>query len=134
MKDVTDKPEASNPQPEHDLILQSGRAWNGLIFDEYPAGKPQISVMRMSLPPNSKLPWHTHPMPNAAFVLTGQLTIEDKETGQTHCFNAGEALNETVNSPHRGYTTAQGTELVIFYAGVEGQDLSEPLPGEEPEF
>lgn len=118
---------------EHDLILQSGCAWNGQVYEEYPAGKPQISVMRMTLPPHSELPWHTHPMPNTAYILSGQLTIEDKETGQTHCFEAGEALNETVDSVHRGYTTDKATELVIFYAGVEGQELSEPLPGEEPE-
>ncbi|KJV48768.1 cupin [Pantoea sp. BL1] len=132
-KTITDS-EASNSGPEHDLILQSGMAWNGQVYDRYPAGKPQISVMRMSLSPNTELPWHTHPMPNTAYVLSGQLTIEDKETGQTHSFNAGEALNETVNSVHRGYTGEQATELIIFYAGVEGQELSDSLPGQAPEF
>ena len=119
---------------EHELILESGTAWNGQPYSEYPSGKPQISVMRMSLPPNSELPWHTHAMPNTAYVLAGQLIIEDKDSGVSHCAKAGEALNETINSAHRGYTLEQGVELVIFYAGVEGQALSEPLPGEEPEF
>jgi Cupin domain. len=88
----------------------------------------------MSLPPDSELPWHTHAMPNTAYVLSGQLTIEDMNTGATYRVNAGEAINETVNSAHRGYTSEQGAELVIFYAGVEGQELSEPLPGEKPEY
>lgn len=134
MKDNMQKSNGAVSEPKHDCILQSGDAWNGQPYEEYPAGKPQISVMRMTLPPHSELPWHTHPMPNTAYILFGQLTIEDKETGQTHCFKAGEALNETVGSAHRGYTTEKTTELLIFYAGVEGQELSEPLPGEDPEF
>ncbi|MFJ5159988.1 cupin domain-containing protein [Pantoea sp. NPDC088449] len=121
-------------ESKHELVSQSGTAWNGQTYKEYPAGKPEISVMRMSLPPHSELPWHTHPMPNTAYILSGQLTIEDKETGKTHCVKAGDALNETINSAHRGYTTDDATELVIFYAGVEGQALSESLPGEESEF
>lgn len=119
---------------EYELVLQSGTAWNGQAYAAYPQGKPVISVMRMSLPPDSELPWHIHAMPNTAYVLSGQLTIEDKETGATHCVRAGEALNETLNSAHRGYTSELPAELVIFYAGVEGQELSEPLPGEAPEF
>ncbi|MDI9222109.1 cupin domain-containing protein [Pantoea sp. EA-12] len=119
---------------EHVLILQSGCAWNGQVYEEYPAGKPQISVMRMSLPPHSELPWHTHPMPNTAYILSGELTIEDKMTGLTRCFKSGQAVNETINSAHRGYTSELHTELVIFYAGVDGLELSESLPGEAPEF
>jgi len=134
MKDNTQTSNDAASEPVHDCILQSGAAWNGQLYEAYPAGKPQISVMRMTLPPHSELPWHTHPMPNTAYVLSGQLTIEDKETGQTQSFNAGETLNETVNSAHRGYTTDKTTELIIFYAGVEGQELSESLPGEKPEF
>ncbi|MGB9098007.1 cupin domain-containing protein [Erwinia sp.] len=121
-------------QIQHKLVLQTGTAWNGQSCEGYPKGKPQISVMRMSLPPHSELPWHIHSMPNTAYVLSGQLTIEDKDTGNTHRVEAGEAVNETVNSAHRGYTKEQPTELIIFYAGVEGQALSESLPGEESEF
>ncbi|MDU6441664.1 MAG: cupin domain-containing protein [Pantoea sp.] len=118
----------------HQQLLQSGSAWNGQPYEAYPAGKPQISVMRMSLPAHSELPWHTHPMPNTAYVLSGRLTIEDKQSGERFHAGAGEALNETINSAHRGYTTDEPTELVIFYAGVEGQELSQPLPGEEAEY
>ncbi|MEZ3500465.1 cupin domain-containing protein [Pantoea sp. KPR_PJ] len=128
------EPKQSPEQTEHSLVLQSGAAWNGQPYEHYPAGKPLISVMRMSLPAHSELPWHTHPMPNTAYVLSGQLTIEDKESGEKHQVSAGEALNETLNSAHRGYTTDEATELVIFYAGVEGQQLSVSLPGEASEF
>lgn len=73
-------------------------------------------------------------MPNAAYVLSGSLTIEDKDSEKFHTFVAGEALNETIDSAHRGFTLEVAAELVIFYAGVGGQALSVPFPGEAPEF
>ncbi|HCX00338.1 MAG TPA: cupin [Pantoea sp.] len=134
---MTEKKQPADKSPtdiEHARVLQSGTAWNGQAYKAYPAGKPQISVMRMSLPAHSELPWHTHPMPNTAYILSGQLTVEDKHTGERFSVSAGQALNETIDSAHRGYTSEEPTELLIFYAGVEGQELSLPLPGEEAEF
>lgn len=115
-------------------LLQTSEAWNGTPYDAYPDGKPQLTVMKMCIPPYSSLPWHSHPMPNIAYVLSGKLTIEDKESGKTHTVTAGEALNESTGDIHRGYTTDSAVELVIFYAGTEGMPLSEPLPGEPAEF
>ncbi|MET3815191.1 cupin domain-containing protein [Pantoea sp. UYEF8] len=115
-------------------VMRSSQAWNGEEIECYPAGQPELTVMRLSLPANTSLPWHTHPMPNAAFVLSGTLMVEDKQSGEQQTFKAGEALNETVNSAHRGFTLDQPAELVITYAGVKGQQLTEPLPGEPEEF
>lgn len=134
MKDEHGKNMPQQDSQQHELVLQSDKAWNGQAYQHYPLGKPHLSVMRMSLPPHTELPWHTHPMPNAAYVLSGQLTIQDKETGECYTVHAGEALNETTDSAHRGYTLDDAAELVIFYAGVEGQPMSVPLPGEAPEF
>lgn len=134
MTEQGNKTKEPSSSADHELVLQSGEAWNGQAYEHYPAGKPQLSVMRMSLPPHTKLPWHTHPVPNTAYVLTGRLTIQDKASGECHTIHAGEALNETINSPHRGFTGKEAAELIIFYAGTEGVKLSEPLPGEEPEF
>lgn len=115
-------------------VMRSSQAWNGEEIECYPAGQPELTVMRLSLPANTSLPWHTHPMPNAAFVLSGTLIVEDKQSGEQQTFKAGQALNETVNSAHRGFTLDQPAELVITYAGVKGQQLTEPLPGEPEEF
>lgn len=117
-----------------ELLLECNCAWNGQLYGAYPQGTPQLSLMRLSIPPHTSLPWHTHPMPNVAYLLSGELTVEDKESGETHTFRAGQAINESVNSAHRGYTTSVAAELLIAYAGVEGQALSEPLPGEPAEF
>lgn len=82
--------------------------------------------MKMRFEAHTTLPWHTHPMPNAAYIISGSLTIEDKETGETHVIKAGEAFNESVDDVHRGYTTDEPVEVIVTYAGVEGQPLSVP--------
>lgn len=115
-------------------LLQTSEAWNGTPYEAWPEGRPQLTVMKMLIPPHSSLPWHSHPMPNIAYLLAGELTIEDKESGRTHKVTAGEALNESTGDIHRGYTTDSAAELIIFYAGAEGMPLSEPLPGEPAEF
>ncbi len=84
-----DESKASVASPQSEQVLQSGEAWNGQPYPRYPDGKPQITVIRMSLPAHHTLPWHTHPVPNAAYLLAGSLTIEDKETGETHKITAG---------------------------------------------
>lgn len=107
-------------------LVKSGSAWNGKSYDKYPEGKPCLTVMKMRFAANTTLPWHTHSMPNVAYIISGSLTIEDKETGKKHEFKAGEAFNESVDDVHRGYTKDEPVEVVVTYAGVEGQPLSIP--------
>ncbi|WP_338492191.1 cupin domain-containing protein [Erwinia aphidicola] len=117
-----------------ETLLQSGQAWNGQTLQNYPSGELEITVMKMTIPAHSELPWHTHPIPNTAYILSGSLTIEDKATGDTRTFSAGEAFNESIGIAHRGFTTDQSTDVIIFYAGAKGMALSVPLPGEESEY
>lgn len=115
-------------------LLSSGKAWNGQTLEHFPQGKPLFTVMKMTIQPHTTLPWHTHPVPNTAYIISGSLTIEDKESGKKNTFHAGEAFNESVDLAHCGYTTDEEVEVIIFYAGVEGEELSIPLPGEESEY
>jgi len=117
-----------------ETLLQSGQAWNGQTLQNYPSGELEITVMKMTIPAHSELPWHTHPIPNTAYILSGSLTIEDKATGDTRTFSTGEAFNESIDIAHRGFTTDQSTDVIIFYAGAKGMTLSVPLPGEESEY
>lgn len=50
-------------------LLQTSEAWNGTPYTAYPAGKPQLTVMKMTIPPHTSLPWHSHPMPNMAYCF-----------------------------------------------------------------
>lgn len=107
-------------------VLKTGMSWNGKPYDRYPDGRPQLTVLRFSIPPHSALPWHTHPMPNAAYIISGAITLEERATGRTHTFVAGEAFGESVDDVHRGYTQDQAAEIVCTYAGVADMPVSIP--------
>jgi hypothetical protein len=62
-------------------------------------------------------------MPNAAYILSGDLTLEKKDGSKKH-FIAGQALTETVDSIHRGISGADPAVLIVFYAGTPGLALS----------
>ena len=105
-------------------LLQTTRSWDGTPYAGYVSGQPEITILKIAIPPNTTLDWHQHPMINAGYVLSGQITLEKKETGERMVFHAGQALAECVNKVHRGYTTDQPAELIVFYAGSPGLPLS----------
>ena len=63
-------------------------------------------------------------MINVGYVLSGHLTIEKRDTGERKILHAGEALAETVDTTHRGFTTNESVELIVFYAGQIGLPLT----------
>lgn len=106
-------------------VLRSDTSWNGRRYERYPAGVPQLTVVRYSLPAHTSLPWHEHPVPNTAFVLSGSIVLTSIE-GVTQVFRAGDAFAESVGNEHRGHTEDEAAEIVCTYAGVEGLPLSVP--------
>ena len=77
-------------------LQQSTRSWEGERLPSYPVGQPEISILRIIIPPNTQLPLHQHRMISAGILLTGQLTVvlEDKRRLHLH---AGDTLIEGVN-------------------------------------
>jgi quercetin dioxygenase-like cupin family protein len=108
-----------------ETLVQSNSAWDATPYTRYPDGQPLMTVLRIVIAPHTKLEWHSHPMPNAAYVLSGELTLEVRGGVRKH-FVAGQAITETVNRIHRGFTGEAPTVLIVFYAGVPGLPLSQP--------
>jgi quercetin dioxygenase-like cupin family protein len=115
--------EDSSSKIQIETVLQTTASWDGTPYKAYPAGQPRISVLKITIPPRTKMKWHSHPFPNAGYVLSGDLTVE-KRDGTTKHFVAGEAIAETVNSVHRGVTREAGAVLIVFYAGNSELPLS----------
>ena len=111
---------AREPKAEVTQLLQTTNSWDGTQYGPYPTGQPQITVLKIRLPPNTSLNWHHHPVISAGYVLSGTLYLEKKATGEQKEFHAGEALSEMVQSVHRGFTKSEPVELVVFYAGQVG--------------
>jgi len=108
-----------------ETLLHSSSAWNGVSYEAYSKGAVELSVLRITIPPHSKLKWHTHPMPNVAYILTGEITVEQQGVNKKRQFVAGEVVPETVNTLHRGIPGEQAVVLIAFYAGVKGMPLAE---------
>ncbi|OWO80507.1 cupin [Photorhabdus luminescens] len=108
-------------------LLETEKSWDGVFYQEYPKGTPQLSVLKITIAPNTSLDWHEHPVPNAAYVLDGVLTAEKKSSGEKRLLKAGEVVSEMVDSAHRGYTGKEGVTLLVFYAGQKGVPLSKPV-------
>ena len=108
---------ATEPEVQVEQVLQATGSWDGSRYTGYPSGQPQVTVLKITIPPHTTLRWHRHPMISAAYVLSGRLTVEKRDTGERKVVNAGEALAETVQTTHRGFTTDEAVELIAFYAG-----------------
>ncbi|MGE6388608.1 cupin domain-containing protein [Pseudomonas sp. NPDC078416] len=123
---ATAQPPSSVPAStvESTVLLKSSRSWDGTAYDAYPVGKPELTVLNIKIPANTALNWHEHPMPNAAYVLSGNLTVETREGGKSILLKPGDVLPEMVNREHRGLTGNTAVELVVFYAGTPGMPLS----------
>ncbi|GAB7522108.1 cupin domain-containing protein [Paraburkholderia sp. 2C] len=107
-----------------ETLLKTDKSWDGTPYKGYPSGQPQLSVLKIEIPAHSVLPWHTHPMPNAGYVVSGEITVEKKD-GEKQTVKAGQVLPETVGSVHRGVTGDSPVTLIVFYAGTEGMPLSQ---------
>lgn len=119
---------------KREVLLQAQESWNGKRYTNYPAGQPELTMIKITLAPNTVLPWHTHPVPNAGYVLAGTLTIHDRASGKTHTFHQGEAFAESVDDEHRGESGDVPTVLLITYAGTPGVPTSIPAKGEKAEY
>ncbi len=117
-----------------EMLLQATQSWNGKPYTHYPAGQPQLTLIRLTIAPHTALPWHTHPFPNAGYVLSGQLTIHDRDSGKSHTFQAGEAFAESVDDVHRGVAGDTPTVLILTYSGVAGTPTSISAKGEKAEY
>jgi quercetin dioxygenase-like cupin family protein len=119
---------------EGKVLLQTDRSWNGNPYTHYPTGRPELTMLKLTIAPHTALPWHTHPFPNAAYILSGTLTIRDKASGKTKVVHAGEAFAETVDDIHRGESGDEPVVLIVTYAGTPGVPTSIPAKGEQAEY
>jgi quercetin dioxygenase-like cupin family protein len=109
------------------MLAQTDHAWDGRTYRAYPTGQPQMSVVEITIPAKTTMDWHRHPMPNAAYVVSGEIRVETKD-GRTATFTPGQIIPETVATAHRGVTLGQPVKLLVFYAGAAGLPLSQPEP------
>ena len=110
------------------VLFEAVRSWDGTEYGAYPAGNADIKIVKIVIPPNTRLASHTHPMPNIAYVHSGSLTVKSETDNREQQLKQGDFLAEMVNKPHYGYTGSEAVELFVVYCGVTGQELAINTP------
>ena len=107
-----------------EVLAKTSLSWNGDELPEYERGQPEVTIIKVIIPPKIQLPLHEHPVINAGVLLKGNLMVvtEDKDTLHV---KAGDSIVEVVNKWH--YGTNEGNEpaeIIVFYAGVQDKPIT----------
>lgn len=106
------------------VLAKTGISWDGRDLPEYPKGRPEITILRIKIPPKTKLPFHTHPVINAGVLLKGTLTVVT-ENNETLHLNSGDSIIEVVDKWHYGINeSSEFAEIIVFYAGVKDSPIT----------
>jgi len=110
-----------------ETVIKSEHMWNGERLPPYSEGQPEITILKVEIPPGGRLPLHLHPYANAGVLLSGELTVHS-EAGLIKHLKTGDPLIELVNIPHYGANEGEVPAVVlIFYAGIQGQPVTRLL-------
>jgi quercetin dioxygenase-like cupin family protein len=108
-------------------LLKTTTSWNGQSL-AYPSGPAEITGLPVEIAPGGENGWHQHNVPSFAIMLEGTLEVTLKD-GQVKRLQAGDALAEVVNTPHKGGNVgATPVKIVVFYAGTTEQALTRKEP------
>ncbi len=107
-----------------DVLTKTGESWDGRALPDYSKGTPEITILRIKIPPKVQLPLHEHPVINAGVLLKGELTVVTKDNEILH-LKAGDSIVEVVDKWHYGKNEGnEPAEIIVFYAGVQDKPIT----------
>lgn len=107
-----------------EVVTRATASWDGSALPTYADGTPEITILRITIPPKARLPLHVHPVINAGVLLRGELTVV-KEDGETIHLEEGDAIVELVDKRHYGRNDGEEpAEILVFYVGTEGDPIT----------
>jgi hypothetical protein len=53
-----------------DVLAKNSVSWDGANLPDYAKGTPEITILRIKIPPKTQLPLHKHPVINAGVLLS----------------------------------------------------------------
>ena len=77
-------------------LVETSKSWNGESLPKYLDGKPKVTILKIIIPPKTKLKMHKHPQINAGVLLKGELTVISESNDTLH-LKTGEPIVELVN-------------------------------------
>ena len=83
--------------------------------------KPEVTALKVEIPPGKETGWHKHPFPGYGYVLRGILTLETEGNKQFR-FEPGSAFIEVVNTLHNGKNLGnEPVTIIVFFTGEAGK-------------
>jgi beta-lactamase class D len=114
----------SAPAAEVEELVKSNVSWDGRTLPAYPAGSPEVTILRITVAPGERLPLHTHPVINAGVLTKGGLTVVTADDRKLY-LKAGDPIVEVVDTWHYGVNEgSEPAEIVVFYAGITGEPIT----------
>ena len=118
----------SNPQYNQDIkvekILKTDTTSIGQKISYLNTDNPEVTILKVTIPPGKETGWHKHVFPVFAYVENGALSVE-LENGKQVKFTKGSSFAEVINTFHDGKN--EGNEdlvLIAFYLGEKDKPLS----------
>ena len=106
-----------------EVLTRTTASWDASALPEYPGGQPEVTILRITIPPKAQLPVHEHPVINAGVLISGELTVVTDE--ETLHLKAGDTIVELVNKRHFGKNDGdEPAVILVFYAGAEGKPIT----------
>ncbi|MGL1887262.1 MAG: cupin domain-containing protein [Reichenbachiella sp.] len=113
-----------HPGIKVETLSKTSQSWNGDALPAYAKGTPEVTILKITIPPKTMLPVHKHPYMNAGVLLSGSLKVvtQDKKILQ---MKAGDPIVEVIDTWHHGSNEGDvPAVIVVFYAGIKGQAIT----------
>ncbi|MBF0252221.1 MAG: cupin domain-containing protein [Candidatus Omnitrophica bacterium] len=105
-------------------LAKSTLSWDGEALPEYPRGTPEVTILKITIPPDVKLPLHEHPVINAGVITKGELTVTT-EKGEILHLKKDDTIIEVVDKWHYGQNEGDvPAEIIVFYAGIKNEPVT----------
>ncbi len=107
-----------------DVLAKTSSSWDGKNLPAYANGKPEITILRVTIPKGTQLPLHKHSVINAGVLVKGELTVVTQDNETLH-LKAGDSIVEVVDKWHYGKNEGnQSAEIIVFYAGIQDTPIT----------
>lgn len=105
-------------------LIRTSQSWDGAMLPDFPAGQPELRVIRLYFPVGAKTGWHHHTVVNYGIVQQGDLTIVCQD-GSKRTFHEGEPLVEVIGTIHRGENRGKKPVILnMFYFSAPGAEIT----------
>ena len=117
----------NNPIVYVDLV-KTTKTWIGKTIEPISYKQPEVTVKDIIIPAGQKLPIHSHPDINVAYLIEGELTVYSRDSSKTLHLDVNGSNNlivESINSYHYAINYGKvDARVIVWYVAEKGEKLT----------